>query len=313
MKINRDTKSIILYWIGISIALNLFIEILARRDIISIADYLFKNPLIFIYNTLIIMVTISIANLARRRLFFVGLISLIWIIMGVVNGVLLGFKIRTTPFTAQDLTMIDFALSIAGKYLSVGLIILLVIVAISLLTAIILLWKKTPKREGKLPYVRTVIAIVTFAFCVLGLNQIGTNMGVLETNFSNISQAYEDYGFAYCFATSLLNTGIDKPDAYNKEVVNDIIDQEIISENLDDKESVVTEKEQKPNVIFIQLESFFDITKLKNITFNKDPIPNMHKIKENYSSGFISVPSIGAGTANTEFEVITGMLSLIHI
>lgn len=28
---------------------------------------------------------------------------------------------------------------------------------------------------------------------------------------------------------------------------------------------------------------------------------------KNYSSGYFKVPSVGAGTANTEFEVLTGM------
>ena len=28
---------------------------------------------------------------------------------------------------------------------------------------------------------------------------------------------------------------------------------------------------------------------------------------QNYSTGYFKVPSVGAGTANTEFEVLTGM------
>ena len=307
MKISKDTKSLVLYWIGIGIVLNLFIELLARRNVINMFQYICFNPLIFIYNTLIIMTTLSVAALTKRRLFFVGGISLIWMIMGIINGVLLGFHIRTTPFTAQDVTMIPFALSIASSYLSTGLIIVLVVVAIVFLCSMIVLWKKSPKRTEKIPYVRTTIGIVVFLLAVLGLNQMGTNMGILATNFSNIGQAYEDYGFAYCFANSLLNTGMDKPEIYDKDIVVHIVNDEIISEDpVNDKEVAAKEKSY-PNVIFVQLESFFDITKLNNIQLSKDPIPTMHKLMKEYSSGFVSVPSIGAGTVNTEFEVITGM------
>ena len=39
----------------------------------------------------------------------------------------------------------------------------------------------------------------------------------------------------------------------------------------------------------------------------EDPIPNFRKMMKEYTSGYYKVPSVGAGTANTEFESITGM------
>ena len=46
---------------------------------------------------------------------------------------------------------------------------------------------------------------------------------------------------------------------------------------------------------------------MKVIEFDIDPIPNFRKLKENYSTGAFSVSTIGGGTANTEFEVLTGL------
>ena len=37
-----------------------------------------------------------------------------------------------------------------------------------------------------------------------------------------------------------------------------------------------------------------------------NPIPNFTKLKEECSSGFLTMPAIGAGTANSEFEVLSG-------
>jgi phosphoglycerol transferase MdoB-like AlkP superfamily enzyme len=42
-------------------------------------------------------------------------------------------------------------------------------------------------------------------------------------------------------------------------------------------------------------------------TTSEDACPNLHAMYDQYSSGYFKVPSIGAGTANTEFEVLTGM------
>ena len=65
--------------------------------------------------------------------------------------------------------------------------------------------------------------------------------------------------------------------------------------------------EELPNIIFLQLESFFDVKYIENFSTSEDPIPFFTFLKEKYPSGFLEVPSIGAGTANTEFECITGM------
>ena len=73
------------------------------------------------------------------------------------------------------------------------------------------------------------------------------------------------------------------------------------------KSSTGRSEEQRPNIIFVQLESFFDPTEVEWLRFSEDPIPNLRKMFSEYSSGYFKVPSVGAGTANTEFEVLTGM------
>ena len=65
--------------------------------------------------------------------------------------------------------------------------------------------------------------------------------------------------------------------------------------------------EKRPNILFLQLETFYDPTQVEFLEFSEDPIPNFRKMMEEYSSGYYKVPSVGAGTANTEFESITGM------
>ena len=63
--------------------------------------------------------------------------------------------------------------------------------------------------------------------------------------------------------------------------------------------------EEKPNVIVIMSEAFWDPTKLENIEFSHDPIPNMHALAGEYTSGQIVSPVFGGTTCNPEFEVLT--------
>lgn len=75
--------------------------------------------------------------------------------------------------------------------------------------------------------------------------------GRVALHFGNIGQAYKDYGVAYCFANSLLNTGIDKPDGYDTEAVD-----QLESEEQTQAEVPKTIEGRYPNIIMLQLESF---------------------------------------------------------
>ena len=64
---------------------------------------------------------------------------------------------------------------------------------------------------------------------------------------------------------------------------------------------------QHPNIIVLQMESFTVAQDYANIEVSQDPTPVFNDLYENYTSGTFEVPACGAGTANTEFEVLTGI------
>lgn len=125
---------------------------------------------------------------------------------------------------------------------------------------------------------------------------------IVASRFGNIGEAYSEYGFPYCFSNSLFNTGISKPDTYDPELVEHIAQTEFFPEVSYDKPK---SSDDKPDIIMIQLESFFDTALLKGETETSSPV--FHRLYQNYPSGYLNVPSVGAGTANTEFEILTGM------
>lgn len=60
------------------------------------------------------------------------------------------------------------------------------------------------------------------------------------------------------------------------------------------KSTTGRKEEELPNIIFVQLESYFDPTEVEWLQFSEDPIPNLRKMYEEYSSGYFKVPSVGA-------------------
>ena len=70
--------------------------------------------------------------------------------------------------------------------------------------------------------------------------------------------------------------------------------------------------EQTPNIIYVMNESFWDVSRLEGIQFDRDLTPNLKRLGEEGASGYVYSPSFGGGTCDVEFEVLTGF-SLEHL
>ncbi len=292
---------------------NFLIECFSRHSIGDAFSYLFHSPIIFIYNSLLILLTLSVTLLVRRKIFILTTISVIWLTGGITNGIVLNN--RVTPFTANELKLISSTFDILQKYFTkfeMGLIIIGIVVA---LIGVVIAFFKAPKSKNKVNYKRNIPILIAGILSFLLLTQGALKTNIISSYFGNIAFAYLDYGFPYCFTNTLLNTGIERPINYSKENIDKLAetllptnDTEIDNSHLmASNDNTLVPQKQKPNIIMLQLESFFDPTHMMNLEFSEDPVPNFRKLKEQFSSGYLHVPSIGAGTANTEFEIISGM------
>ncbi|MBQ5708953.1 MAG: LTA synthase family protein, partial [Anaerotignum sp.] len=217
---------------------------------------------------------------------------------GIVNGIMLSR--RVTPFNAQDLKTVAEGLSLFTNYFSMKELVAIGFGAVLLILFLIYLWKVVGKFKQKVNYVLAGIAVAA-SFGGYGvLTDYVIENRIVSTYFANIAFAYQDYGLPYCFAASIFNTGISEPNGYTEKMVAEISHDGKMTES-------TKETDVLPNVIVVQLESFFDTSEYLALQTTKDPLPNLRKMAEEYSSGYCQVPTIGAGTANTEFEVITGM------
>ena len=273
------------------------IEAISRHSLRDAFYFVREKPLVFLYNAGLIFITTLVVYLVRRRVFVRVLLVIFWMGLGIINGVLLSQ--RVTPFTGPDLHLITDALKIANRYLPmVGMVIVVILMAIAFF-GLALLFFKAPRYEGKLYYRYNVPLILVAAAAFAGATNLALEKRVLSNYFGNIAFAYEDYGYPYCLVTTIFNTGINCPPEYSQSSVQAIMREE--------DRLAQTDTDDLPNIIFLQLESFFDPYMVNYLKLSEDPIPNFRRMMKEYSSGYYRVPSVGAGTANTEFETITGM------
>ena len=273
------------------------IEAISRHSFTDAWTYMTGKPLVFAYNAGLIFTTSLIVYLFRRRTFWRVLVSIFWLLLGIINGVILAN--RVTPFTGPDLHLLTDGMAVLNKYLpSWGVVVALIVLGVLVLILLSLL-VKGPKYQRKVKFRYDLLLVVVGIAAFVGITQLALEKRVLSNYFGNIAFAYEDYGYPYCLGVTIFNTGISCPRDYSEEEIERI-------EKTEDNLPATNEKNQ-PNILFLQLESFFDPTLVNYLKISEDPIPTFRKLMKEYSSGYYKVPAVGAGTANTEFESITGM------
>lgn len=291
-----------------AIALNLIIETLGGAPTTSIwggIEFFFENPLVFLYNALIIYATLVIASIFRRRVFVFTLVTLFWLVIGIANGVIL--TQRMTPFTVKDLSILEDGITIVTNYMSTFQIVMIAAGAVIAIGLLVLLFIKGPKKKGEVKRKRNIIGVVLVIAMTFAVTTGMIRTEKVETFFGNLAYAYRDYGVVYCFVNTWLNTGISKPSGYDEEMMLSIFNEEELG---DDNAMLLESKdvdEQYPNILFLQLESFIDPSHITSIELSEDACPNFRQLLADYPSGKLTVPACGAGTANVEFEVMSGL------
>ena len=282
------------------ILLTLIVEMLSRNSFLAGLRFLYESPIPFLVNACIIECTVLIALLFRRRFFVYLLVSAFWIVLGFINRAIL--LNRVTPLNGTDIFMIKSGMRIMGKYYPTGMIITYAVIAVIGLAILVFVWIKGPKAPKNIKRIGNGIIWVAMIGVTLAAISISVDTGKIAATFNNLPNAYKAYGFTYCFLNSIFDNGVRKPSDYSSEGIIELVDD--MEKEQDDIKQVTDET---PNIVIVQLESFFDITRMKNFNISEDPIPNFRRLKEEYNGGYLHVPSIGAGTSNTEFEVLTGM------
>ncbi|TIP10270.1 LTA synthase family protein [Mesorhizobium sp.] len=103
---------------------------------------------------------------------------------------------------------------------------------------------------------------------------------------------YASNGFALAFALNVPMAHVKAPAGYSDKSIAAI----------DRPDVTASVPAEKPDIIIVMSESFWDPTGLPGVAITPDPIPNVRALR----SGHVFSPEFGGMTANVEFEALTG-------
>ena len=150
---------------------------------------------------------------------------------------------------------------------------------------------------------RIIGAVLSFGvltaliFTVYASNDLYNSFHV--SNAYYVPSVFNELGFPYCFCHQFTTYPVDRPEGFSKSE----------AAGWETGEQMGLGKDI--NVIMVMNEAFSDMTDqpMFNWTEETDPLPNLHALQNDPHavSGHIVVPGFAGGTANTEFDVLTGM------
>ncbi len=288
-------------------------------------EFLSKNPKIAEYSQIItILVSFLFVGIFRNWRISMGILFSLATVLMYINTEKMAS--RNTPFLPEDLAMSGEAGGLASMInLERFLNMLFTIVVIIIITIIInkiskKIWHFKFSKKQKIAIFIPQIALILICAHFLNLHTLeirnlsgkGTFIKVenLETSIDFTDQAYNYRTNGFILATiSNLQTKTQKqPEGYSKEAVQKIVQkyQKIAEENNKNRKKL---SDEKVNVVYVMSESFIDPKLGKHLYDygNKEPIPYTQEIKKSQSSGWAASSEYGGGTANVEFEALTGL------
>lgn len=284
---------------GVISALQLIIQ---YGDFFTSLKVYFRYPVLFLLNGLPVVVVVGILWLIIRNVFYASSVStLIFGLLSYVN--LLKILDREDPLIPSDVTLFREAFDSALHFsLDMFWNKVIGIIGIALLFAILGLKIKSKALSWKGTALSLVIVLISFTALI---QSVYSNKDLYRSfevpNKYNIASVFNTIGFNYCFLYNLNLYHVEKPTNYNEAEIRAL---EYASEK------APATSDFKPHVLIVMCEAFSDISEEDCIDFDEDNSPiKFYKeaISKNAIDGHIVVPNYGAGTANTEFDVLTGM------
>lgn len=298
----------ILLGLACGVVVTLFVLWAHPVSVLAMLGKMLRQPLILFLNWLpIALLTAAFAFAFRNVFFSSALVGLIAGAMSLINRVKL--TIRGEPFVPRDISLIKEAADAAGSYdmtlpwFQIGC--LVVMTAVFIVLGVLLPLKKSedaPKKRGALVRVMGFVLCLAVLVGAVGLVYSSADLynSFETTEPYNLSSVNNELGFVYYFCYHFSTYKIEKPEGFDRE---EAASWETGYESAPDAADV--------NVVFVMNEAFSDILNEDVFVFPEGENPmevyNTLAEGENAWAGHIVVPYFAGGTADTEFDVASGM------
>ncbi len=258
-----------------------------------------SGGLVFLLNNLpILLCMLLMFFLSGNTVISVYSVSFLVIAMSLVNRFKLLF--RRNPFFPWDLSLGGEVMEISKSFnSSLFLLVGAFVLAVGLSFVLLFRMIKNKKLNVKfriLGFIATLIIII-FVNTTLFTNSGIYNSIYVNGNIYNPEDRYNSKGFIYSFIYDFNKNKIEKPEGYDKAEFTGLTSGQAENNVL------------KPNVIVILSEAFSEIPLRDDFDFTgyTDPLQNYRRIMTESIHGTMVSPGFGGGTADTEFDILTGI------
>ena len=264
------------------------------------------QPLLIVLNAMPIgLLVLALTCLLRNVFFSASLVNLAVCVLSIANRIKL--EVRDEPVFPRDFALLKEVGSAMGTYdihFPWG-VIAVVLFASAALAVLGVFCKGQPfpivRLRGwlgrMLGCAASFVVLTGLILTVYASNDLYNSFSV--SNAYYIPSVFNELGFPYCFCHQFTTYPIDKPEGFDKAE----------AEDWDDGGETGLGKDV--HLIMVMDEAFSDLTDDDAFAYTaeNDPLPNLHALQNDPHaiSGHVVVPGFAGGTANTEFDVLTGM------
>ncbi len=284
IRVNYYIFSELLMLIG-SIAAYLLIELI--NDSIQYVTWngILANVIpIYVFANLLLLIIRNVKNVMNITLIIAFIVSSL-------NHYVVGF--RDKPIMIGDILAIRTAASVAKGYEFKGYCYILLGLFVVVCFVLLMRWFVIAEEKKKKRWYNVIKIIVLVAiFMKISWPQ-------LYVYYWDIVDSYQKQGMVAGFISYAKNEAYAKPEGYSKNECEELL--------ADAKPVAAFSDTKAQNVIVIMNESFSDLRIIGGEKVPSDIMPFMDSLTENVVKGQLYVPVFGAGTANSEFEVLTGI------
>lgn len=120
---------------------------------------------------------------------------------------------------------------------------------------------------------------------------------------NSINARYQS--LSYVWLNQITTDPIIEPKGYSKEKIKEIekkYDQVALEINKNRNELI-----DNQTIVYVLSESFADPSRIEGVNLSRNPIPKIQEIKTKVTSGLMQSDGYGGGTANMEFQTLTGL------
>lgn len=233
-----------------------------------------------------------------RKVLAGGVSAVVCFLFGLANHYVLSFRGRI--IFPCDLLTLDTAAVVARSYdytpdaqIWIALAVLVGYLLL-LLLAHIVYHPKGRQRLGRKLLWGSIAGMVIYLFAFFFTPLLPT-IGIYTQQWRT-----QQNGFLLNFTTAIRYSFVSEPEDYDADKVAQTARRYR-------SQSVTDAGELPENLIFIMNESFADLTAaFPNLELSEDPLAFYHSLTENTVKGTMISPVTGGGTANVEFEYLTG-------